>query len=88
MVLTYANWLSPSVWISEVIGSGILALLIGLAVLNYVCIKNSVDSKTTLMLNIFGALAFVGIYYSQVVLVVVVSVLPLLIYGAYAAFWK
>jgi len=88
MVMTYSNWLSPSVWISEVIGSATLFLLLGLVLINYLCVKNNIDSKTTIILNLLGALGFSTLFYSQSVLVIVVSVLPFLIYGVYAAFWK
>lgn len=88
MSIGYNTWLSTKEWIGEVIGSPILAVLIGLVLINYLVIKNNIGAKTALILNVLGVFSIVSLAYESSLIAIVGVVLSFVMYGTYAAFWN
>jgi hypothetical protein len=86
MSLGYSNFLSLNSWISEVIGSFILACLLVLVLITYTCIKNNLGFKPTFVLNLIGIMAMMSIAYAESFIIIIAVILVFIIYGVYAIF--
>jgi hypothetical protein len=84
MTVTPDNYLNiGGILINEVIGSVILFLLIGIAVIAYICVVNGVSTKNTVAaLSVFVLISLTA-YYSSFILAIVLLAVGFMGYSAY-----
>ena len=88
MTITPDNYLNIfAIIVNEVVGDIFLFILIGIAIIVYICVTNNIQMKPTIALISIFAIMSLTAYSNQFILGLIVLVIGFVIYTLYN-YWK